>query len=73
MGTGSTALFTTKDVNKFVNNFLETKKITKGASLRLKNSDATTPRPQPMDNRNYTKKTFPYDQYFFSQIHLPTG
>jgi len=35
---------TTKHVNKFVNNLLESKKITKEASFRLTNSDATTPR-----------------------------
>ena len=34
----------TKDVNKFINNFLETKKITKEASFKLKYVDATTTR-----------------------------
>ena len=34
----------TKDVNKFINNFLETKKITKEASFKLKYLDATTTR-----------------------------
>jgi len=33
---------TTKNVNKFVNNLLETSKITKEASFRLKTSDVTT-------------------------------
>jgi len=36
--------FVTKNVNNFVNNLLETKKITKEASFRLKASDAATPR-----------------------------
>ena len=35
---------TTKDANQSVNNLLETKTITKEASFRLKNSDATPPR-----------------------------
>jgi len=35
---------TTKDVNKFINNLLESNKITKEASFRLEISDATTPR-----------------------------
>jgi len=35
---------TSKDVNKFINNLLESNKITKEASFRLKISDATIPR-----------------------------
>jgi len=35
--------FTTKDVNKFVNNLLKTKNIMKEAGFMLKTSDATTP------------------------------
>ena len=35
---------TTKKVNKFINNLLESSKITKEASFRLKITDATTPR-----------------------------
>ena len=35
---------TTKDVNKFTNNLLESNKITEEASFRLKISDSTTPR-----------------------------
>jgi len=47
---------TTEDVNKFINNLLESNKITKEASFRLKISDATTP-PDYTDDQNYTKKT----------------
>jgi len=36
-------LSTTKYVNKFVNNFLKTIKITEETSFRLKNSDVITP------------------------------
>jgi len=35
---------TTKDLNQFVNNLLETNKVIKEASFRLKLSDTTTPR-----------------------------
>jgi len=51
---------TTKDVNKFVNNLPETKKITKETSFRMKTSDATTPRLYGLPKLH--KKTFPYDQ-----------
>ena len=46
---------TTKDVNKFINNLLESNKITKEASFRLEISDAT--HPDYTDYQNYTKKT----------------
>jgi len=39
----NTTAYTTKDVNKFINNVLESSTITKEASFRLKISDATTP------------------------------
>jgi len=59
-------VFITKDVNKFVNNLLETKTITKEASFKLKNSNATSPRLYGLPN--YTKKAFRYDQYFFYNL-----
>jgi len=48
------------DVNKFVNNLLETKKITKEASVRLKASDATSPRLYGLPKLH--KENIPYDQ-----------
>ena len=46
---------TTKDLNKFMKNLLESNKITKEASIRLKILDAQ--HPGCMDYQNYTKKT----------------
>jgi len=61
---------TTKDVNKFINNLLESNKITKEASFRLKISDAT--KPDYTDDQNYTKKTSLSDPQCPSHTHLPT-
>jgi len=52
--TNSTAS-TTKDLNKFMKNLLESNKITKEASIRLKILDAQ--HPGYTDYQNYTKKT----------------
>jgi len=51
---------TTKDVNKVVNNLLETNKIKEEASFTLKSSDTTTSRLCELPK--LYKEAFPYDQ-----------
>jgi len=61
----------TKDVNKFVNNLLENKKIRKEASFKLKHPDATTPRLYGLPKLH--KENIFLRPIVFSQTHLPTG
>jgi len=67
----NTTASTTKDVHKFVKNLLETNKITKEASFRLKNSDSATNRLYRLPKLQ-KENNIPYDQYKFftdSPIH----
>ena len=59
-----------QDVNNFVNNLLDSKKITKEANFTLKNSDVTTRRLYGLPNLQ-KENSIPHS--VFSQTHLPTG
>jgi len=62
---------TTKEVNKLINNLLESNKITKEASFRLKITDSTTTRLYGLPKLH--KENIPLRPKYPSQTHLPTA